>query len=371
MPRYREPFTLFPRKLSSGKTVYYYRTYAPDGSRTVAHSTGQSSKAKAKSWCVDLFSKGVLTAGTGISFGTYAKDFFGDNSQWMYDKKQSGAGKEQPVAKKTLFAYRHCNDKMLLPYFSKIKMIDLKPAHIKSFRDNLLKQSFSNSSINLACACLKIILSYAISDRIIAVNPFTSINQMYTNARAKTAFTLQELKKLFHSEWENKERKIYIITAAVTGMRISEIAAIRSETLFRNYIDVKDQYLNKEYIPVKDGERRKVRICEELYIMLSTCIRRNYGIAFKENQDTYRQTLYNKLGLNKEARDKKGLSFHSLRHFFNTYLLNKGIPEIKVKSIMGHSSGKGSMTERYANFLPEHFDDIANLQQELIHLFID
>lgn len=371
MPRYKEPFTLFPRKLSSGKTVYYYRTYSPDGTRTVAHSTGQSSKAKAKCWCIELFSKGVLTAGTGISFGKYAKDFFGDNSQWMHDKRQAGTGKEQPVAKKTLTAYRHCNEKMLLPFFSKIRMIDLKPAHIKTFRDNLIKQGFSNASINLACACLKIILSYAISDRIIAVNPFTSINQMYTNARVKTAFSLRELKLIFHTSWDNSERRTFILTAAVTGMRISEIAAIREETLFKDYIDVKDQYLDKEYIPVKDGEKRKVRICTELYNLLSSCIKRNKGIAFVENQDTYRQTLYNKLGLSKEERDKKGLSFHSLRHFYNTYLLNNNIPEIKVKSIMGHSSGKGSMTERYANFLPEHFDDIAAIQSELIKELLD
>jgi hypothetical protein len=36
---------------------------------------------------------------------------------------------------------------------------------------------------------------------------------------------------------------------------------------------------------------------------------------------------------------------------------------------MGHSSGKGSMTERYANFRPEHFDDVAELQEKLLELF--
>ena len=31
MPRYREPFTLYPRKIKNGKKIWYYRTYDEDG----------------------------------------------------------------------------------------------------------------------------------------------------------------------------------------------------------------------------------------------------------------------------------------------------------------------------------------------------
>jgi integrase len=193
---------------------------------------------------------------------------------------------------------------------------------------------------------------------------------MYVNAKTKEAFTLEQLKVAFNQKWESSERKIFALVGAVTGMRISEISAIREETLFKDYIDVKDQMLNNRLKPVKDGERRKVRICNELYKMLSDCVRRNGGYAFTEAQDTYRGAFYKYCGLlEKDKRTELGLSFHSLRHFVNTYLITNGITEIKVKSILGHSSGKGSMTERYLNFLPEHFNDIADLQSKLICLF--
>lgn len=192
---------------------------------------------------------------------------------------------------------------------------------------------------------------------------------MYVNAKTREAFSIKELEDLFCKKWESSERKLYCIVGAVTGMRISEIAAIRIDTLFPDYIDVKDQLNNNKIMPVKDGEKRKVRICRSLYNLLRDCVRRNRIYAFSENPNTYRDSLYRNLNLKDEERTKKGLSFHSLRHFFNTYLLANDISEIKVKSIMGHSSGKGSMTERYANFKPEHFNDVAMLQEKLLKCF--
>ena len=369
MPRYREPFTLFPRKLKSGKYVYYYRTYSPDGERTVAHSTGLTNKTLARNYCADLLSKGLLYSNSGMCFGVYAKGFFDDNSQWMSDKIQAGQGKEQPVAKNTLKAYRHSLDTFIIPFFKNIKLLDIKPSHVKKFRDSLIDKSFSNSVINLNCTILKIILSYARADGLITSDPFASIPAMYVNARTKSAFTLEMLMKVFNKKWMSSERKIFSLTAAVAGLRIGEISAIRKETLHKDYIDVKDQINDNQLCPVKDGEKRKVRICEELYTMIAGCIRRNGDYAFSEAQDTYRRAFYDYAELDAEKRTKTGLTFHSIRHFVNTYMLSHGISEIKVKCILGHSSGKGSMTERYANFQPSDFDDVAKIQVELLALF--
>lgn len=371
MPRYKEPFTVFPRTLKSGRKVYYYRVYDNNGNRCAARSTGQTNKTLAKNYCSDLLAKGLLYSGSSVAFCLYAKDFFSDNSMWMHDKKLSSNGKEQAVSVNTLKAYRHNNDDILIPYFKETKLRDISPYQIKQFRADMIERGFSNSAINLACSCLKIILSYALADKLITTDPFASIKQMYTNAKARSSFTEQELIKVFHSDWTNSERKTFVLVAAVVGMRIGEISAIRRETLFEDYIDVRDQFCNGDYIPVKDGEKRKVRICPTIYKMLKQCINRNGGVAFIENQDTYRQAFYNIAGLTTKVRQERKVSFHSLRHFCNTYLITNGIAEIKVKSIMGHSSGKGSMTERYTNFLPEHFNDVSELQEKLLKMFIN
>lgn len=369
MPRYKEPFTIFPRKLKSGKIVYYYRTYTPDGVRTVAHSTGKSNKTQARCYCAELLKQGLLYSGAGMSFKAYAFDFFSENGQWYQDKVQAGTGKEQPVAKNTLKAYIHnCND-IIVPYFSKKKICDIKPSHIRQFRSLLLEKSFSNSAINLACACLHIIISYALADKLISADPFESVGRMYINAKSRKSFTKEQLKEMF-SRWKSSDdKRLFVLIAACTGLRISEICAIRAETVHEEYIDVKDQLLGRELCAVKDGEKRKVRICGFLREMLSEQIKKSTRFVFPLNQDAYRSVFYKELGIADAERKEKGLSFHSLRHFFNTYLAANNIAEIKIKATLGHSSGKGSMTERYTNFTPDDFSDIAELQTRLVSYF--
>ena len=58
--RYREPYTLIPRKVSN-KTIWYYRTYDKEGKRTTARSTGQTAKTAARAYCATLHKEGNLT----------------------------------------------------------------------------------------------------------------------------------------------------------------------------------------------------------------------------------------------------------------------------------------------------------------------
>ena len=58
--RYREPFTLFLRKLPSGKKIWYYRTYDKYNKRTNAFSSEKKSKTAAKAYCFDLLKKDLL-----------------------------------------------------------------------------------------------------------------------------------------------------------------------------------------------------------------------------------------------------------------------------------------------------------------------
>ena len=357
--------------MKSGKVIYYYRTYTPTGKRTVAKSTGQSSKTKAKIYCSQLMIKELLYQGENVLFRTFAEHFFDEGSDWYEDKLQCGIGKVQPISITTLKTYRHNLNNILLPYFGDMKIRDVSSAHIKAFRMDMVDRGFSNSAVNVACVCLKIILSYALAESLITKNPFETIKPLFTKGRVKEAFTLEELIKAFHNDWSNEfERKAFAITAALTGMRISEIMAIRKETLHEGYIDVKDQYFKGAFHPVKDGEKRKVCICDDLYKLLySVMYTKVDNMVFSENQDTYRRVFYEKAGISQEERNERKLTFHSIRHFFNTYLVIKGISELKIKSIMGHSSGKGSMTERYTNFQPCHFSDVIEVQKELFDKF--
>src|SRR5215510_14769096 len=58
--RLNADFSVFDRKLLSGKTVYYYQCYDVKGKRQWAKSTGLSKKTEAVALCMKLYREGLL-----------------------------------------------------------------------------------------------------------------------------------------------------------------------------------------------------------------------------------------------------------------------------------------------------------------------
>jgi integrase len=66
------------------------------------------------------------------------------------------------------------------------------------------------------------------------------------------------------------------------------------------------------------------------------------------------------------VREKRGLCFHSWRHFFNTFLLAQNVLPHKVAAVLSHSTGAGSMQERYTNWRPEQFPEVYTAPEKLV-----
>ncbi|GHV89489.1 hypothetical protein AGMMS50267_18490 [Spirochaetia bacterium] len=77
--RYKAPFTLFKRKLGSGKAVWYYQVYDENGRRR-QYSTGTDTKTAARIVCFDLYRKNNLIQKPVQTFANYTADWF------IYDK---------------------------------------------------------------------------------------------------------------------------------------------------------------------------------------------------------------------------------------------------------------------------------------------
>lgn len=56
-----EPYTIFPRTLTSGKIVYYYQYRMENGVRSSAKSTGCTTLASAKRYCNKLYNNGEFS----------------------------------------------------------------------------------------------------------------------------------------------------------------------------------------------------------------------------------------------------------------------------------------------------------------------
>jgi len=342
MSRYKQPYALIKR----GK-YWYYRTYDARGIRTTAKSTGQTSKAAARSYCDNLFLSGGLNQ-TNKTFYEYAFHFYDDDAPYVRDRVE-------PLTENTLLNMRNKMKNYLLPYFGKLKLSNITYTTLKEFRIYMLK-NYSVSNVISTISCLKHIFDAAFRDRLITVNPFEYLEPMAARANERDAFTLEEVQTLYNEIGE--EFKNSILLMALTGTRISEAVGLRPTDFVESngfiYIDLKEQYNHKKYKILKGKNARPIPVIPEVRELIGfddTRLSAFYK-AFVAIKDRFREA---------EARN---LSFHSLRHFFFTSAISYGIPEIKVKRIVGHSL-KG-MTNVYLNLKAEDLTEVLAWQNKTI-----
>lgn len=355
MARYREPFTLIKRN-----SIWYYRVYDEFGVRSNAHSTGTKIKAEAKSLVINLISKGKAGK-KETTFADYAEGFFDEKSPWVMTRSQG----DQSISPKYIKNQQTRLSTYILPFFGKYRFDQIKPKTILNFRQNLLEEyDLSNKTVNEIVLTLKQIFNLALIEKVMTVNPLIAIKPL-PNTSKKDAFTMNEVKDMFRKEWDMEDKKNFVFIAAVTGLRFSEICGIQEENIHDNYLDVNCQKYEGEVKPTKTKNARKIPLIPEIVKMLRD-IKSNF--KFPLNGSQYRQAFYKECPVKKEERDSRGLSIHSLRHFFNTYLLSENVSEAKVRFVMGHSSGDGTMTDTYSNWSPEMVPEVYSAQKKLYDL---
>ncbi len=363
-------FFVFKRTLKSGNRIYYYQAYKPDGTLASAKSTGCRRKREAVRFCETLLCEGKLWSGSNLTFGQYATHFFDNDSVWVQDKLSLGTKDRPAISELYLEKLQMTTRKYLVPYFGAHKMSAIKPTDMKEFRLKLIREDkLSYKSINDIFMVFKFIVDAAMGDNILLYSPLRGIKPLMKNPSPREAFTMQDAKKvLLECHWKNEAHREFNFVAALTGMRLSEIHALRKENVTETYVDLRDQFLNGKLRPLKTKEARKVPICPELYQFLKRRLDKSpngyafFDVAETMASDTLREVLLKNLPDQKKAR---GYVFHSWRHFTATYLISHNVSAVKTAAVLGHSTGVSSVQERYINFTESDYAEIYEIQSGL------
>ena len=116
--RYREPFTLYPRK-SAKKTILHYRVYDEHGQRSTGRSTGHTNPVRARQHLVNLIRQGEEIPQKEITFHLYTHNM-----------------------RKNLVNH-------LLPFFEKQKRLrQITPADIDKLVLYLKEKQLANTTVN-------------------------------------------------------------------------------------------------------------------------------------------------------------------------------------------------------------------------------
>ena len=171
---------------------------------------------------------------------------------------------------------------------------------------------------------------------------------------------LAELKKRSPELWRMSLLSLH------TGMRAGEIFHLRWE-----HVNLTDRT-----VTIMDGKGEQSRVChmtDQVFQMFQDLSSLHKPMAGKlvfpkkgtENETRYQtgsgfQGIVSSIGLNDGITDRRNrIVFHSLRHTFASWLVQRGVPLYTVQKLMGHKTV--IMTQRYAHLAPDQGRDAARI----------
>jgi len=370
-------FGIFPRR--SRKTVYfYYWVYDKEGNRKY-RSTGKQNYNEALKYCRSLQIRGQLFKATSYSFDAYTRDFFiYETCPYISYRLLRGYSYGKSWAKRQ----RSLLENIIMPYYKDIDIRNITSKMVDEFLLKLRQKNTGAKTLNHVLTAIKAIFGYGKKTGTIEENPAEGIKPFKVRTREKGIFTKEELFSLFATShklseiWKNPIHFLVNSIAATTGLRLGEILALRPEYITETSIKVEHSWNRCEGLKgTKTGKKRVVPISIQLGKILCNYIRENKvtGYVFSVNgknpidhKVVYKYFWYalSKIGITKEIRINRNISFHSYRHTFNTFLLEAGVPPETIRLITGHST---NMTARYShiqlNNMPGVIENIFTLSE--------
>ncbi len=380
--RYKEPFTLYPRKISSGKTVWYYRTYDEYGVRTTGKSTGETNKTRARLYCLDLLKKDQLISKKMSFFSEYAEGWFEwDTCSYVKTRRVRGTEKHPGIKKSYAADLKNRLKRDILPSFQQYKLDKITPRIIENWVIKKRDDGLAPKNINNSLSVLRIMMEEAHKNKIIPSNPAELVQPLLVERKVRRVITLDEIRELFAKEnmeklWKNN---IYYYTAnllaASTGMRQGEIRGLLKNHYFGDYALVEFSYGQFGFTTTKTNERRNVPIPKRTQIYIDMLCTQPWDYIFTMKgtvpigSSKLTESLYSALelmGITEAERKERYITFHGWRHFFNTYCRSNNIADSKLQSVTGHKTQE--MVENYTNFELSDVKEITELQNSM---FVD
>ncbi len=369
-----------------GKYIYYVQFYDDDGNRLNAKSTGQSSKTAAENWAYEQIKKGLVFIKGSISFGDYAQGW------WVWDKceyikRRLARGRNiSPDYTDTMRRYLVLH---VLPFFGNTKLHKITPRLIEDWLFSLKEKigrankPLAASTANCCLKTLKIMMNEAVRREYININPCKKVEPLVESPKEKSILNMDEVRKLFKADTIDQiwYGDLYYFTvnllAASTGMRMGECQALKIGKVYNEYVSVHYNWSQKYGLkPPKSNSYRDIPIPQKTSMYLNNLISMSpYQemedfVFFGEDRSTpiYHKKILNMLyialkniGISPEEREKRNITFHSWRHFFNTFFRGR-IPDSKLQRLTEHKTIE--MTEHYTHFSIDDFKDVQEIQEE-------
>lgn len=203
------------------------------------------------------------------------------------------------------------------------------------------EKKYKNATVRRKINSLKSFSKYLVEMDYIEKDPTRAIHAPKKEKRLPKYFTVEQLKRLF--ETAKNSREPYALRDYMFIKIIAKCGLRRSEAIKLNFSDAD---FDKNIIKVK-GKGRKERVVpidnelsDELFIYLQSRLPLKNEAMFINSAGNRinaakAQQIFTKL-MQKAGLANTGLTLHSLRHSYATYLVKSGTDISKVQKLLGH-----------------------------------
>jgi integrase len=279
----------------------------------------------------------------------------------------------------TVDFYRDYQERYVIPRFGQKKITAITRDEIKDFMSDLTEKGLAKNTIRLAIATLRVVLSSAVEDGILASNPGLRLGRFLVSHKAAhkaQAMTREEAQIFLEAAKEfYPEFHPLFLMALRAGLRKGELLAVRwADFQFgtgdndpNRYILVQRNYVHGRFTTPKSKKSRRVDMSRELRGVLLELRDKRMLEGFMKGKTSIAEDLVfpSKMGTVLDQSnltsyhflpclERAGLRrfrFHDLRHTFGSLLIQDGASLAYVKDQMGHSSIQVTV-DTYGHLIP-------------------
>ena len=225
----------------------------------------------------------------------------------------------------------------------------LSVADVRQFRDKLLKEGRAEATANMAVKILRNPLTIARRQGIVSNNPAEAVEMVTVKTEEKGVFSPNQVAKLVAVSGD--EWKGLILAGYYTGARIGDLSNLRWKA-----VDLKRQAISfvqgktsrpveipihpefKQWLDGRDDSREP-----DGYVFSGMAGKTMSGRNGLSGQFRLLMAKAGIAGRTTERRGEKGrnrssLTFHSLRHSFNSAMANAGVSQELRQRLTGHAA---------------------------------
>jgi integrase len=373
----RQAFILYRRAVGGrGGRVYYAAFWNEERHDYMRRSTGQTSKAAADAQARKWLAEGLPLRDSQTFLG-YLLGFWQTDSPYLQRKAARG----RLLSAAYLRNGRSAIEQHVKPFLEtcgkgRLPLSQATAGILEDLILHLRDKGLGSSRINGIYNAVAVPLAEAVRLGLLAHNPASRVERLPDRPPIREILSLGEVRTFFALSWQDPRLLAASLTAATTGLRLGEIRGLQTEDVQSGYLRVQHNWQDGEGLkPPKWGSKRDVPLPARTEAALHALIESNpwgdgfvfYGVrrGFPPDRKTITNAFTDgllRIGISEEVRRRRGLTFHSWRHFYNSMLRGQ-LPDHALRALTGHRSE--AMTERYTTLTEEQRKAAAVLSSRL------